>query len=104
MIDYVLLGNKIKYYREINNLTQQELSGLTGISRTHISNIEQGKKKITLESVDIICNALQMPVVNLFEEEKISDLGKIGDKIKDLSIDDQNIILLLIDMIVNYRK
>lgn len=51
MIDYVAIGNRLKLRREEKNLTQTELSSLTGFSNNHISTIELGKAHPSIEFI-----------------------------------------------------
>lgn len=40
----MIIGDKIKRYREENNLTQEELAKELNINQSHLSNLESGKK------------------------------------------------------------
>ena len=48
----------IKHMRQILNLTQKDLSAKAGISRSHLSEIESGKKSPSIEVVEKIALAL----------------------------------------------
>lgn len=63
------LGLTISYYRKLKGLTQAELAETTGLSRTHISNIEAPKAKtaLSLESLFDIADALDIPVKDLLD-------------------------------------
>ena len=41
-------GLKVKIYRTVKNLSQDDLSAATGFSKPYISNIENGKHNISL--------------------------------------------------------
>ena len=43
-------------------ITQEVLSGLSDIGRTHLSALERGERKPTLETLYRISNALDMPM------------------------------------------
>lgn len=66
---YVQLGLTISYYRKLKGLSQQGLADLTGISRTHMSNIEAPKMRtsVSLEVLFNIADALDVPVGKMFE-------------------------------------
>lgn len=57
-IDYISIGMRVKNERMKQNLTQEALSELTGISRQTISYIEIGQKGLSIESLLSVCNAL----------------------------------------------
>jgi transcriptional regulator with XRE-family HTH domain len=42
-------GERIKHYRVLRRLSQEDLAALTGITYTSISRIEHGTRKVTLE-------------------------------------------------------
>ena len=50
MLDAMIVGKVIKCYREKKGISQEVLSGLADIGRTHLSAIERGERKPTLET------------------------------------------------------
>ena len=58
MLDAVLVGRVIQNYRESKKQSQELISGLAGIGRTHLSAIERGERKPTLETFCKISDAL----------------------------------------------
>ena len=53
-----ILGKTIQICRKERHLSQEVLSGLADIGRSHLSAIERGERKPTLETLYRICNAL----------------------------------------------
>ena len=49
-LDPAVVGEVIARYRMNRGLTQEVLSGLADIGRTHLSAIERGERKPTLET------------------------------------------------------
>ena len=43
-------------------MTQKELSELTGVSQQHISQIESGKYSANLQTVEKLCEALNLSI------------------------------------------
>ena len=74
-LDPVLVGEVIAEFRVKKGITQEVLSGSSDIGRTHLSAIERGTRKPTLETFYRICNALDvsMSCVVLELEQKIKD-------------------------------
>lgn len=72
-LDPILVGEVIAYFRSKRNITQEVLSGLSDIARTHLSAIERGTRKPTLETLYRICNALDVPMSTVIAalEERI---------------------------------
>ena len=50
LLDASLVGRVIQDYRESKGLSQEVVSGLADIGRTHLSAIERGTRKPTLET------------------------------------------------------
>ena len=64
----VEFGNRIRYFRHKNNLSQEELGFKTGFHRTYIGMIERAEKNITLINIEKIANALNVEISNLFPD------------------------------------
>jgi len=60
MLDAILVGKVIQEYREKKKLSQEVVSGLADIGRTHLSAIERGVRKPTLETFFKIADALDI--------------------------------------------
>lgn len=70
MLDAVTVGRVIQRIREDRKQSQELVSGLAGIGRTHLSAIERGVRKPTLETFYKIAEAMGIkPSVLLAEIE-----------------------------------
>lgn len=72
MLDPVLVGQVIQRIREEKKMSQELVSGLAGIGRTHLSAIERGERKPTLETFFKIAYALNIKasaIMSAIEEE-----------------------------------
>ena len=58
MLNAMIVGQVIQRCREEKGLSQEVVSGLAGIGRTHLSAIERGARKPTLETFFRISEAL----------------------------------------------
>lgn len=75
MLDPKTVGNVIRQFRESKGLSQEVVSGFADIGRTHLSAIERGERKPTLETFYRIAEAMRIrPSVILAEIEKRSKL------------------------------
>jgi len=69
-------GEMLKTIRELNEMTQEALSKLTGISQSNLSSLEKGSKKIGRERAIVLAKALKVhPAVILFPD---FDLRKVA--------------------------
>jgi transcriptional regulator with XRE-family HTH domain len=57
-MDAKILGIIIKQYRKNKNLSQEVLSGLANIDRSHLSKIELGLRSPTVAVLNKISNAM----------------------------------------------
>ncbi len=69
------VGQVIRQRRQKRRLSQETLSGLAGIARTHLTMIENGTKQPNLETVWRIAQALDMSASELIRlvEQEIED-------------------------------
>lgn len=58
MLDAIVVGAVIQRFREKRRMSQELVSGLAGIGRTHLSAIERGQRKPTLETFYRISEAM----------------------------------------------
>ena len=63
---YKNIGNRVKYLREANNLTQEKLAELTGLSTDYIGKIEVNINKPGLRALIKIARALNVHIKELF--------------------------------------
>ena len=70
--DRMAAGRVIRRLRMERKQSQELLSGLAGIARSHLAMIETGAKQPNFETIWRIANALQLPphsLVSLIETE-----------------------------------
>ena len=71
-LDPIKVGKTVAYFRKQKGMSQEVLSGLAEIGRSHLSAIERGERKPTLETLYRICSALGIKMSTLIlklEEE-----------------------------------
>lgn len=61
MVTPKIVGQILTEYRERKGLTQEVLSGLAGLDRTHYSKLERGLRSPTLDTLFKIGQALDVP-------------------------------------------
>lgn len=60
MLDPIVVGRVIQKFREERKLSQEVVSGLADIGRTHLSAIERGTRRPTLETFYRIAEAMDV--------------------------------------------
>ena len=58
MVDYKLIGSRIKRQREQNRMTQEQVAEMVDITVVYLSKIENGKVRPTLDTLSNICSSL----------------------------------------------
>jgi putative transcriptional regulator len=61
------IGSNVRKYRKLKGLTQKELARKVSISRSFLSEIENGKYDIRLSLLDKICEVLGCDITDLLE-------------------------------------
>jgi len=66
---YRQLGLNIAYYRKLRGMTQQTLAEVSGLSRTHVSNLEATNMhtSVSLDALFNIADALDVNVSDFFD-------------------------------------
>lgn len=67
-LDSKIVGDVIAEFRKKKGVSQEVLSGLADIGRTHLSAIERGERKPTLETLFRISNALDVKMSDIVLE------------------------------------
>lgn len=77
MINNFLLkefGDRIRYLRTQENLSQEQLSYKTGFHRTYIGMIERGERNISLTNMAIFAKAFNLPLDELLKFNNAKEL------------------------------
>ncbi len=93
------IGQMCQQYRIKNNLTQNQVAELTGLEPRHISQIERGLSKGSIDTLIKLCNAYQITLdIILYDLLDEKTKGSIYDeKFKKLNKKDKESILHFID-------
>lgn len=63
-----IVGQRIRQFRKQQGLSQEKLAELSCCHPTYIGQLERGEKNATLESIEKIAVALNIPLSTLFEK------------------------------------
>ncbi|MDE6659516.1 MAG: helix-turn-helix transcriptional regulator [Eubacterium sp.] len=67
-LDSRIVGEVIADFRKKKGISQEVLSGLADIGRTHLSAIERGERKPTLETLYRISTAMDIKMSDIVSE------------------------------------
>lgn len=64
------IGEKIKFRRQDIGMSQERLAEILGVSYQQVQRYENGKNKLNVENIQIIAEALSVPVTFFFTPEQ----------------------------------
>lgn len=85
MLDPIIVGQVIQRVREQKGFSQEVISGFADIGRTHLSAIERGARKPTLETFFRIAQALRIAPSALMKEIELEIEKQSKTKIRKRS-------------------
>ena len=95
------IGSICQQYRLKNNLTQNQVAELTGLEPRHISQIERGLSKGSIDTLIKLCNAYKITpdiiLYDLLDDEIKNSVSIYDENFKTLSKRDKESILHFID-------
>ncbi len=68
------IGIRIKELREIQNLSQKDLSYSSDLDRSYIASVENGKRNISIVNIEKIAKALDVTLKDFFNNGKFDNL------------------------------
>jgi len=83
-MNYYEIGQRIRQIRKANNLSQEQLAESIGISTTHMSHIETGNTKLSLQVLVAIATTLSVQTDELLFDTPILNKSAIKQEICDL--------------------
>ena len=95
------IGKICQQYRIKNNLTQNQVAEITGLEPRHISQIERGMSKGSIDTLIKLCNAYQITpdiiLYDLLDDNVKNTVSIYEENFKRLSKRDKESILHFID-------
>ena len=64
----VRYGHAIRRLRQEKNISQEVFADMCGLHRTYISDVELGKRNVSLENIEKMSLALDITLPDLFKE------------------------------------
>ena len=77
------VGERIRLLREKSGYSQNELAGRAGISQTHLRRVELGQSGITVDHLQMVCDAFGITLKDFFDTE--STLDEFSEAIANLT-------------------
>jgi transcriptional regulator with XRE-family HTH domain len=90
-----LVGEQLRKHRKKKGLAQAEVAertGIVGMGKSRISEIEHGQANITLDTLERVMNALELTPNELFSFHTLS--GQLENEEKKLIVDTHSYVLM----------
>lgn len=78
------IGDKIKEFRKMKNLTQSQLSEQANVSRSYLGDVENGRYNPSLDFIESIALALDIPLYLFFKENISNEIDTFDPLISEL--------------------
>ncbi len=105
VIGYKQIGFRIKNARTKKKYTQEYVSECCNITPQHMSNIENGKTKVSLPTLIAIANCIEVSIDELLSDVIDKSEVVINKEIKDLLLDcDKSEVRYLIDVLRSSKQ
>ncbi len=102
------IGTTFQEYRLKNKLTQNQVSELTGLEPRHISQIERGLSKGSIDTLIKLCNAYKITpdivLYDLLDDDIKTSVSVYDEKFKKLNTRDKENILHFIDYFLSKQE
>ena len=72
---YIRIGFNLMKQRRLKGWTQEQLAEKSGVSRSRISKMENGKENFNIESLFLIAQSLEIDFIELLKWGESSQLG-----------------------------
>lgn len=108
------IGEQIRYYRHLQNMSQETLALSAGITPAFVGHIERGLKSPTVNTLEKISTALGISLMELFtpvttestppSKIRSTDMGRLIFSLKDLSDEEVALLTKIVLDIVRFKK
>jgi two-component system, response regulator len=85
----------VRAWRGRLGISQEELAGRAGLHRTYVSDIELGARNLSLESIDKLAKALEIPVSTFFS--RLNDLPQPASGTPSTLATDELVDILVVE-------
>lgn len=80
-VDFKRISKKLKELRVSKGLTQEYVANMADVNTSHISNIENNRVKVSLNTLVQICNALDTTVDYVLSDEYLNSSSALDQNI-----------------------
>jgi XRE family transcriptional regulator, regulator of sulfur utilization len=102
------LGERIRNIRKEKDWSQEKLGEIAGLHTNYVGQIERGEKNLTIESIEKICNGLNISLEELFRfidpMDQVDELHQLLDILSQRSSSDRTLVLKIVKEIFDWEQ
>ncbi|MBQ8476356.1 helix-turn-helix transcriptional regulator [bacterium] len=99
------LGKRVKLFRELKNLTQEELAEQIGVNSRTVSLIERGLNFVTADTLNSLALALDVSPKKLFDfDDEYNFSTNIKDRLLELINDNNDKVYTIYKIVKGYLE
>ncbi|MGM9649099.1 MAG: helix-turn-helix domain-containing protein [Butyricicoccaceae bacterium] len=103
-----IVGERLRAQRMAKGLSQEATAERASLHPTYIGQLERGEKNATIESLEKVCRALELPLEQLFEhllpqDAEQTSASQAYDLIRSRPPEEQEQLLHLLRAIAHYK-
>ena len=95
-----IIGNTYKKIRKSKKFTQEEVAEKSDLTPEYLSKFENGRYNASIYNIILLCKAIDTNPTQLFnqffKDDSDAIITTITDELKDMSLQDQKLVLNLI--------
>ncbi len=101
-----IVSENLKLIRKQKNISQQFIASGCDMLASTYNRIENMKVSPSIDTIEKIAQAIEVPISELFQSQNISDKSLVQklEKINNLSEYNQNVVGILLDSIIEKDK
>ena len=101
----MVIGERLREIRQLKSLTQGDIEKRTGLLRCYLSRVENGHTVPSLDTLEKIARALEVPLYQIFYEGNGSPKPLIGnEKKRGLSKRDSRMASQLAELLARMKE
>jgi len=64
-----IFAKKLKEFRALKGLSQEELADIAGLHRTYVGSVERGERNISIDNMERLASALGIKIKDLLNND-----------------------------------
>lgn len=80
------IGERVKFRRQDIGMSQERLAEILDVTYQQIQRYENGRNRITVETIQVIANALSVPITFFFDSSSTAESAPFNDSLEEKTL------------------